>query len=102
MGGPDMAPPPPQRSEHLIVARKTTGSLTISLLTKSIENRYFIAHARDRDEGPAHRAAQARVEPGGGVRRDPALRARGLGRDPARVARHLLPLVGHLYPGRRH
>ncbi len=92
---------PPQRSEHLIVARKTIGSLTTRLLTKSIENRYFIAHARDRDEGPAHRAAQARAEPVGGVRGDPALRARGLGSDPARVARHLLPLVGPLHPGRR-
>ena len=33
--------------------------------------------------------------------RDPALRARGLGRRPAGVARDLLPLVGHLHAGRR-
>ena len=37
----------------------------------------------------------------GRVRGDRPLRARGLRVDPAGVARHVLPLVGHLHPGRR-
>ena len=56
---------------------------------------------RERDEGAAGRAAQARAESLGGLCRHPALRARGLGFGPARVVRRVLPLVGHLLAGRR-
>ena len=58
-----------------------------------------MSEAGEGNEGAARRAAQARAQPVGGVRRDPASAREASDAVPLVAGR--LPLVGHLQPGRR-
>src|SRR5260221_728907 len=71
-----------------------------ALLAKG--NRGIRSNARPkRNQSPARRAPQTRQKSLGPPRRNPPIRAQRLRIDPPRMARHLLPPLGHLHPGRR-